>query len=420
LKFGASEIQVALDQGKIDTGGMAAPICELELELKRGNAGDLFRLAQKLDGKVPLTLSYETKSGRGYALLEGLAPWVAKAEAVRMRPGVSCADAFRAIAHECLRQMIQNREGIAQGKSEALHQMRIAVRRFRSALTIFRDLVAGEGAEAVKAELRALRELTGPARDLDLFVNEVIAPLRAELPKDRELAAFERLARRERSRATRAARKAILSSPFRKFVMHAAAWVESGDWRTSADALTQARQDAPVEIYAAELLAPMHRKVRNHGQALRELDDERRHRLRVRAKKLRYAAEFFAGLASDKKTRKRARRMIESLRTLQDKLGALNDLAVYRNLATETGLAMTSEPQRSRNGHDAGAIADLIARRQSVRLEPLMQEAVEAFSEFRAAKPYWKWSRKRMIRSEKAERRPAEEAVSAPEAKKAA
>jgi hypothetical protein len=49
-----------------------------------------------------------------------------------------------------------------------------------------------------------------------------------------------------------------------------------------------------------------------------------------------------------------------------------------------------------------------------------MQEAVEAFSEFRAAKPYWKWSRKRMIRSEKAERRPAEEAVSAPEAKKAA
>ena len=61
------------------------------------------------------------------------------------------------IAHECLRHMMQNREGIVEGKAEALHQMRIAVRRFRSTMTFFGDIVSGPGADHAKAQFQWLR-----------------------------------------------------------------------------------------------------------------------------------------------------------------------------------------------------------------------------------------------------------------------
>jgi triphosphatase len=86
LQFGNSEIIVALDEGEVDTGEAKAPISELELELKRGQAGDLFRLAQQLDAKIPLELSYATKSARGYALLDS-STGAAKAGGVRLRAG---------------------------------------------------------------------------------------------------------------------------------------------------------------------------------------------------------------------------------------------------------------------------------------------------------------------------------------------
>ena len=148
VQFGNSDITFSLDQGRIDTGKSTAPICELELELKNGSAGDLFQFARQLDEKIPLELSYETKSGRGYSLLDESSADAGKAHEVALQSGMSCAETFRVIAHECLRHIMQNREGIVEGEAEALHQMRIAVRRFRSTMTFFGDIVSGPGADA--------------------------------------------------------------------------------------------------------------------------------------------------------------------------------------------------------------------------------------------------------------------------------
>jgi triphosphatase len=391
VQFGNSDITFSLDQGRIDTGRSTAPICELELELKNGSARDLFQFARQLDEKIPLELSYETKSGRGYSLLDEKSAETGKAHEVALRSDMSCAETFRVIAHECLRHMMQNREGIVEGKAEALHQMRIAVRRFRSTLAFFADIVSGPGAEDVRTEFQWLRDLTGPARDFDVFVKETLAPLRSEFSKDRAVARFYRQAIRQQAKANSAIRKAVQAAQFRKLVVRTAGWIEGGDWRTGADALMRARQDAPIQYYAAEQLSTLRRKVRKQGKFLSELDDRRLHRLRVRTKKLRYAAEFFASLASRKKGRKQTREFIETLRTLQDKLGVLNDLAVHRALslqiARNAGLPSTLQAP---NDDGDFSVPDMIAQRQGINVERLLEEATEAFSEFREVKRFWK------------------------------
>jgi triphosphatase len=391
VQFGNSDITFSLDQGRIDTGKSTAPICELELELKNGSAKDLFQFARQLDEKIPLELSYETKSGRGYSLLDEISADTGKAHEVALQSGMPCAETFRVIAHECLRHMMQNREGIVEGKAEALHQMRIAVRRFRSTMTFFADIVSGPGADDAKTQFQWLRDLTGPARDFDVFIKETLAPLRAEYPKDRAVARFCRQATRQQAKANSAIRKAVQSAQFRKLVVQTAGWIEGGDWRTGADALMRARQDAPIQYCAADQLSTLRRKVRKHGKFLSELDERRLHRLRVRTKKLRYAAEFFGSLASSKKGRKQTRELVETLRALQDKLGVLNDLAVHRALslqiARDAGLP-SSLPAPNDDGELS--VPEMIARRQGINVEQLLEEASEAFSEFREVKRFWK------------------------------
>ncbi|MCC6947682.1 MAG: CHAD domain-containing protein [Bradyrhizobiaceae bacterium] len=390
VQYGNSEILLALDDGEIDTGKARAPICEVELELRRGRRGDLFRLAQELDGKIPLELSYATKSARGYALLDGEAEAIARAEDLDLHAGMTRAEAFRAIAHDCLRHMVENRAGVARGRAEALHQVRIAARRFRTTMTLFRDIVSGRGADEVKAQLRWLREQTGPARDLDVFISEVVEPIRARFSKDRAVASFYRHVRERRAAAYRTARAAILSAQFRRLAVQVAGWIEDGDWRSEADALTRTRQDAPIELYAGEQLALLRRKVRKHGKLLRAMDDAGRHELRIKAKKLRYAAEFFAGLAATKKARKRAKELIAVLRRLQDALGGLNDIAVRKSLAAELAGKIAPGTGRRQSARERLFIMQLIAGHQEANIGRLLDEAEEAYAGFRKVKPFWK------------------------------
>ena len=389
MTYGNSEIVVALDEGEIDTGKTSVPICEVELELKQGNRGDLFRLAEQLHGAIPLELSYATKSARGYALLGAPDANFGKAGDVHLQRSVSLADAFRTMAHDCLRHMVENRAGVARREPEALHQMRIAIRRFRTTLSLFRDVVAGPGAETVKAELRWLRDQTGPARDLDVFIGEVMVPLREQHQKEKAVVSLHQHLRRRRLKAYSAAREAVLSSRFRKLAMQTAAWVEDGDWRTNIDALTRARQDASFELYAAERLSAMQRKLRKHGKRLREFDHEGRHRLRVQGKKLRYAAEFAAGLVPGKKARKRAKALIAALKQMQDKLGGLNDIAVRKSLSAEIAGKVGPGAARKQSGRERIFVAGLIAGHQDAHVGRLLDEAAEAFAQFRKVKPFW-------------------------------
>jgi inorganic triphosphatase YgiF len=187
-----SDIEVALDRGVVKGGGRQAAIHEIELELKHGEPAELFRLARELDAIVPLRIAGKVKAERGYELVQDAHQAFEKAKPIQLDPGMASGEAFRAIVHNCLRQIIANEPGVCTGDAEALHQMRIGLRRLRAAITAFAKFSSDSKQNRIKRELKAATNKLGPARDLDVFAADVFKHLSETGAGEKEFAEASR------------------------------------------------------------------------------------------------------------------------------------------------------------------------------------------------------------------------------------
>jgi triphosphatase len=370
-----AEIEMALDEGTLRAGDSTEPLAELELELKAGSPADLFKLARALGPAGAFRLGVRTKAERGYALAAGAAPVAVKAEPLTLPPSMTAADAFRAIVGGCVRHFRLNEPLVTEARSaEALHQARVALRRLRSALSLFKDIVADEEVDKLKAGLRRIWQRLGEARDLDVVLADLEGERDAADPGRAEL--IERLGR-DRDAAYDRVVATLGEGRFRRLVLDLVAWSEAGPWREEPQ--RQALREEPLETFAAEVLARRRRKIRKRGRDLTGLDVDAQHRVRIEAKKLRYATEFFASLAATKKARERHRVFLKSLESLQEHLGRANDLATGERVASRlpeeeraslAGLPAVPDPARARNA--------------------ALTAATAAFGEFARAKRFWR------------------------------
>ena len=325
-------VEMALDQGEIRADQGSAPICEVELELKVGNPAALYELALALREAAPLCPENASKAERGYALC---APQDAllsiKATAPEVGRETTVDAAFRTIAWNCIGQLQDNQNRLLQGYDpEIIHQMRVALRRLRCALGLFAAAAPAIKDAALTADLRWLVGELGPARDWDVFVGEMLPPVIAALPGEKGLVGLQRQADKVRLEKHEQACAAAAGRRYDEIMLGLGAWLWRAPWRTTAFA---ADLDMPVSIFAAQMLARRYRQVCRRGRQLRVLTAEQRHALRIAAKKLRYAAEFFSDLYPGKATR----RYIHALSRLQDEFGALNDQAVAGRLLAQLG-----------------------------------------------------------------------------------
>lgn len=344
-----AEIEVALDKGAVEANGRTEPLFELELELKRGSASALFALADRLFEAPPLRLSVRSKADAGFALLSPPAAAV-KADGVVVMRTMTTAEALQAIGRACLAHYLRNEPLVRLERSpEALHQSRIALRRMRAAMSLFGPLVADEQSQGLRSEMRRVAGVLGEARDLDVFKQRLRAAgvkrsLAAAL-EDRRAAAYDRVVR------------LLASRPPARLPFDVAAWLQSGDWLASDDLDLHELRNAPIGPFAAGVLARRRARVRTQAPRLRKLTVERRHQVRIEVKKLRYAAEFFAGLADDAKARKRARTFNAALRPLQEALGDLNDLATHQAIATTMDPDLAREAAKRYRREEPAALA---------------------------------------------------------------
>ncbi len=382
-----TRIEVALDEGEVDTGEARRPICELELELAQGEPAELFRLARSLSEVAPLHLSVKSKSDHGYELAGDGA--VEKATEVHLTPMMASAAAFRAIARNCLKQVAANEQPMVAGDGEGLHQLRIGLRRLRAAISVFKSIVTDGECERLKAELRWISGKLSPARDLDILVTEVLDPLRKHHAGDVGVAGVYRDVRRRRARAYKRAADAVRSPRFRALVLQTAEWVETGPWSTDADDLLRVRREGPVQVLAAEELARRCKKIRKQSRFLAEQSAPRRHALRIRAKKLRYAIEFFADVFPGHKKARRCKAAIAALKDLQDALGALNDIATRETLAARLKHAGSRTAQHRRDARERAFAAGVIFGSQDAHVEAMLDKAAAASAQFLSVKPFW-------------------------------
>ena len=187
-----------------------------------------------------------------------------------------------------------------------------------------------------------------------------------------------------RDAALKRAQDAVKSARFRSLTLDLTAWLQTGQWFVPQDDLVRDRGDLPIAVYAAEQLTRRWRKVRKKGKALTKLDAHSRHKLRIQTKTLRYAAEFFASLFSNKRVVKRRKRFLGALERLQDGLGDLNDIAVH-----EKHIAAMNVHHRRSNPSRAFA-AGLLTGREDARTEAAITAANEAYLDLTKIKWFWR------------------------------
>lgn len=311
IREGDAVIELVLDRGAVVAGDRRSPICEIELELKSGDASALFAFARKLDSVAPVRLGVLTKAERGYALLDPLVS-AFRAGRVDLHRDMTAVQAFQHIVQACLREFRLNEDLFLIGQApEALHQARVALRRLRSALSIFDALIADDASAGLRDTLRWLAAGLGQARSIDVLVER--APpgaLRDRLEAARQTAYVH-------------VEDILGSSRARGLMFDLAQWSMSGEWLRAAGAAEL--RDQPARAFASAALDRLRRKVKRGGRDL-AAGDQARHELRKNAKKLRYGAEFFAALFERKPERRRYKRFISALQALQESLGTLNDL----------------------------------------------------------------------------------------------
>jgi triphosphatase len=387
IRRNGSEIELALDRGKVEAGQRSSPLHQLEIELKHGRPQDLFALARALARKVPLRLASQSKGGLGYALIDRKTPQPVKAGPIEVAADADWATAFQVIARACLYQVVANETALHRGDLEAVHQMRIALRRMRTAISLFSDMLEGPQTEAMKSSLKRLTAQLGPARELDVFVKRVVRRVeeRGEPGSGTGMVAEE--IRQRRAQALAAAENVTASAWFRRLMLDAVAWIESGDWTCNDKKPIRERSAA---VAAAAELKRRTRKIRKQGKDLAGLDPRRRHKLRVGAKKLRYACEFFAGVFPGKKRSRRRTRFAGKLKKLQGALGDLNDIVVHQELATQSATAPAAAAGRHRRRRIKKAFAaGRLAGREEARFTSAMNDAERAYAAFARAKPFW-------------------------------
>ncbi|MDZ4376159.1 MAG: CHAD domain-containing protein [Phenylobacterium sp.] len=374
---GDARIEVCLDTGLIVAGERRDVVAELELELLAGPPGALFDLARRLMEIAPLTLAFESKAERGYRLVghDGVA--ALKAQRTAVGPTTTAAQAFEIVMRGALVQVAGNADLLRRANNPAaLHQLRVGLRRLRASLSVFKAILDPEGLNAFRAETRWLAAELSDARDIDVFLQK--AAVREEIEDNDGRAAFFRALRIAQAEAYETAVAAMSEQRFRTLLLDIAQWIEAGAWRLQGDDKQRTLRDGPVTVLAAPVMQRLDHRLRKRSRRFMKLDVETRHDLRKQAKKLRYAAAFF-GEAFPEHPKRRAR-FIAALRTLQDQLGELNDMAVARSVAMKA--------VGKRNGELAFAAGLEVGR--LTKGEAAVTEAADAaFKSYRKVRPFW-------------------------------
>ena len=388
VQHNGSEIEVALDHGGIvcpgvNSRGGEVALNEIEFELKSGHPRDLFHCAEGVVEEVAGRVGYLTKAARGYNLAMGIAPGPVRAVPLELGRKSQSGDAFEAIMRNCLDQLRGNEAAILSSEDdEAIHQFRVAIRRLRAAIGAYRALI-DDGAHAMLSiDLRWLQRQFGPARDLDVLIADTLKPMQARLSGQTAIDALVDIAEQARAEARKRAHQALDNPRYATMLLQAYRLLLTGDWRAKQPEAV-ARLQKPVQPFANALLGKRHRRLVRLGGTHANLSEAELHRLRLLAKKLRYAGHAFASLYRGKRVEK----YLAQLGAIQDHLGSLNDAAVGRHLLAD----LVQRLRRERRLEDSAVrlLEGVVLGWQSHRIATDLRDFSATWAGFLAQRKFW-------------------------------
>ncbi len=368
-------VEVAFDRGMLKSGDRTLPVSEIELELKEGSPSAIYELAGQLADHGPVRPSIRSKAARGFDLATDAPPPAKLPRKLDVDPALPLDDAFAAILGSCLRDLLVSVPAAEDGRDpEGVHQVRVALRRLRSALDSMATVVASDRLEALREDAKWLAAAMSAARTWDIFRGETLPIVAGNCPVIAGFDVLDEGAEKRRLSAYEGARLALADQRTARFMIRLGGWTETRGWRADAAPESLPSLAEPAFSFARRVLSLHHAKVLKRGRHFSALAAPERHRLRLAVKKLRYVSDFLLPLCTDRKS---ARQFTSRLSELQDELGAFNDMATTGSLLTHL-VAGSAE-----SGTAAAAIMGWQAHAM-VGAESRLRSAWRSFSKTRA------------------------------------
>ena len=318
-------VEAVYDRGRITAGGKSAAIDEVEHELRRGAPVSLADACLAFLDFAPCGLQTQGKAARGFYLLTGEPPAPVTAETVRVPPATAIPEAATVMMRSAFAQVLANHAALVHtAHPEAVHQMRVGLRRLRSTLSAFGPALDVSGAAGMLAATKSLFARLGDVRDADVFAAETAASLPKDL-LDGELGnVLTGEVARFRERALGDVIDYLAGSEFARLTVRWHGWIEGGEWLRDERPVDRLLARRPVGEFAATRLAKMHRRLIRRGRRALKGGIDDWHRARIAAKQARYAGGPLLLVLDEGGTG--AGRYSKRLARLQDDLGKFNDM----------------------------------------------------------------------------------------------
>jgi CHAD domain-containing protein len=324
----------------VRAGAAENRLCEAELELKAGSPECLLETAAALFSTERIRLAEATKAERGYDLVLGrsdrtLVP--EKAHNPALTGTETCGEALALFVDSAARQIEVNRAGVLETDDpEAAHQLRVGLRRLRSALRAFCPLEDSAATRELRRYARELGQSVGELRNADIFIEGIHAPVAATRKGEPGFGRLREalLAHRDAVRAK--ARAALLSEQWSRLQLYLALWPQTVKGNPELE--------TPVRTFASAALGKSWKKIAKRGARLETLSLEERHEMRKDLKSFRYAVEYLGSLYPAREVG----RFVKDLKRLQDVFGYVNDVATAKALDAICDEHCAASPQAQR------------------------------------------------------------------------
>ena len=372
---GGTLVEAAIDEGEVRAGDRHAAICEVELELKGGAAGPLFRLAADLARSAALRLGPDSKSERGYALLTDDGPPHLGAAGTVIPADARLGDVFPMLLSAACRNFAAELSGAGRGDVEGVHRLRAAIRKTRTLFVLFAPVLEPAATARFNGGLRDFGQVLGSGRDWDVFLTETLAEAEADLGADQLRPVRDAAAARDRD--AHAAVAAAVDSPLpTDLLLGLSLWTADDTWLAGDAERRETTADVAFAKVLPDLLDKLEGKVAKRGRHLKSLDTDDLHDLRKALKKLRYACEDVSSLFKPKAVD----HYVGACKKVLQDLGRINDAAV-----TEVRVADLAPRERL----DLAPVAASLLRWNEARRRTSERELRGRWRKFRRQDPFW-------------------------------
>ena len=326
-------IDASFGRGTLVSSGRRELVADFELALVEGLGADLYAFAMQLAARVPLTPQLLTIGERGCRLFLNKSATPAKGDSFTFPSNALPLQIFQQIALSCLHHMQGNQLGAATSSNpEYIHQMRVATRRLRAAIQIFKPLIPPPVVEQMTGPLRDLMQTLGRVRDLDVVAGEIVDPVTNEMPDEPSVVALSAALTERRYQARGEVSQLLQTPEFGHLQLRTEALLDGLSLDTSSrESSNQVQVSDEHGMSRLKLAEFAQRRLRSRLKRLHESASRARvddpaslHRTRICIKRLRYALEFFSPMMQKKASAK----TLKTLAGAQEKLGQLNDIAV--------------------------------------------------------------------------------------------